>query len=170
MNRSFNLSILCGFLLYALTGVAEEAIETPLEVVSVTPSGDGVSTTFGRITVEFNKPMVALGRSLEGFSGEIPVEVTPGVRCAWRAFETNEYTCFLDDDLEAETTYAIKVLQTAKSLDGSVLGTSREYTFKTALLHVEAETSHWRSLTQPITGLWFSRPVSLDTVLKTVRI
>ncbi len=161
--------ILCGFLLHAIIGVAEEENETPLEVVRVSPSGSGVSTTVGRITVEFNKPIIAFGSQFQEF-GEVHIEISPDVQCSWRAFETNEYTCLLDDDLEPETTYSIKVLHTAESLDGSVLGVNRQYQFKTALLSVRHDWTFWRSPINPGFRLRFSRPVALSTVLQTVLI
>lgn len=156
-------------LFYAIPGLPEGDTSTQLKVVNVTPLGSGVSTSLGRITIEFNKPMVALGGLLQEFE-EIPIEITPSVRCSWRSFDANEFTCYLDDDLEEETTYTIRVLQTAESLDGSMLGQSTEYSFKTALLSVESRWTYWRSPTRPIFRLWFSRPVALSTVLETLRV
>lgn len=154
---------------YAIPGLTEGDPSTQLKVLNVTPLGSGVSTSLGRITIEFNKPMVALGGLLQEFE-EIPIEITPSVRCSWRSFDANEFTCYLDDDLEEETTYTIRVLQTAESLDGSMLGQRAEYSFKTALLSVESRWTYWRSPTRPIFRLWFSRPVALSTVLETLRV
>ncbi|MCY3885175.1 MAG: hypothetical protein OXG24_09725, partial [Gammaproteobacteria bacterium] len=148
-------------------GFTDEEEPSPLEVVKVTPLGGGVSTTFGRITIEFNKPMLAFGRGFQEFN-EIPIEVTPDASCRWRATSANEFICLVGEDLQPETTYTIKVLDTAKSLDGSVLNNSREFTFKTALLSVEQRWPFWKSPTTPVFRLWFSRPVTLSTVVETV--
>lgn len=161
--------ILCGILLFGVDCLAEQENETPFDVVNVTPIGDGVSTTLGRITIEFNKPLMAFGRQFHEFS-EIPVEVSPDVSCAWRAFSTNELTCLLNDDLEPETTYTIKVLDSAESLDGSALANGREFSFTTALLSVSQDWTSWKSPTIPVFRLYFSRPVTMSMVQQTVQI
>ena len=49
----------------------------PLQVVSVTPSGDEVPVTRGEIIIEFNKKMVAFGQTDKDLS-TVPVEIKPG--------------------------------------------------------------------------------------------
>ena len=145
MIRVWRPLTLCCVLLYAFIGSTDQEESTPLEVVKVTPLGGGVSTTMGRITIEFNKPMLALGERFQEFN-EIPIEITPSVACTWRAFSMYEFTCLLDDDLLPETTYTIKVLGTAESLDGSVLTNGHESVFTTVLLAVEQDWMFWKSL------------------------
>lgn len=82
-----SLLVFCCGLLYAISCLPEDEASAPLRVVSVTPLGPDVSTSLRQITIEFNKPMLALGGFLQEFE-EVPIEIAPSVR-GIRLMQTN---------------------------------------------------------------------------------
>ena len=73
--------ILC-FLLVPFSPTHVAAEDQPLEIARITRSGTDVPAG-KRIVIQFNQPVVPLGRMARS-ADEIPVTITPEVKCQWR--------------------------------------------------------------------------------------
>lgn len=139
--------------------------DIPLEIVSVTPSGEEVPTSRGEIIVEFNKKMVAFGQTDKDLS-DIDVKIKPALECTWRWTSPTQLTCIHSDFLRPSTSYVLSVGTSIPAIDGSTLATRRDFGFKTATLTVRGGSFVWRSPTKPIFDVVFSQPMELETILQ----
>lgn len=154
--------------LFSVFAAGEDG-DSPLEIVSVTPSGEEVPTSRGEVTVEFNKKMVAFGQTDRDLS-DVDVDIKPALECTWRWTSPTQLTCTHSDFLRPSTSYVLSVGKSIRAIDGSTIATRRDFGFKTASLTVRGESFVWRSLTQPIFNVVFSQPMELETILQKVHI
>jgi len=102
------------------------AAPPPLHITRITPSGMDVPA--GRqIVFQFDKPVVPMGRMARKAS-EIPIDITPSLKCQWRWLNSGTLACQLDEKsaLKPATRYTIVVNPAASSglAGGSVSGGS----------------------------------------------
>lgn len=142
--------------------------DTQLQVVRVTPSGDEVPVTRGEIIIDFNKNMAAFGQTDQDLT-DVPVEIKPELECTWRWTSANQLTC-VHEALRYTTSYVISIGTSLQALDGSMLDSTHEVSFRTASLGVFGTNSLWRSPTRPIFEISFSQPMALGTILDKVHI
>jgi hypothetical protein len=97
---------------------AEPATSPTLGLLRITPEGNDVPA--GRqIVFQFDRPVVPIGR-MERDAAEIPIDVSPEVRCQWRWINSRALACQLDkaNALQPATRYHITVRPGIKTDDG----------------------------------------------------
>jgi alpha-2-macroglobulin len=115
--------------LYAIDNSNTDNNPKPLEIISITPTGEDVPA--GRqITFKFNKRVVKVGR-MERDASEIPIEIKPEVKGQWRWLDTSTLALMLDDKnaLSHATRYDITVKPGIKAEDGVTLKNTIRQTF-----------------------------------------
>ncbi len=155
MSKKIFLLFSFVFALFVKTAAADE-----LKLLRVTPSGEEV-TERSQIVFQFDRPMTELGR-MDRTAEEVPVEITPAVKCRWRWLNTTALACQLGeaDLLKYAERYEIKVRRGFKSLDGSKMKRGARYVIETQRPEVLSNESSFsgRSLSpqRPIWRVRFS--------------
>ncbi|MBI5895508.1 MAG: large extracellular alpha-helical protein, partial [Desulfobacterales bacterium] len=141
--------------------------ETPLKILRITPEGQDVPA--GRqIVVEFDRPVVPLGR-MERTAEELPITVTPELKCQWRWLNPSALACQLGDEesLAPATTYRLSVAPGIRTQGGATLAGTVRHSFTTLRPGVEnAWFQTWRSPGTPVMLVTFNQPVALGTVTR----
>ncbi|MDH4184297.1 MAG: MG2 domain-containing protein, partial [Nitrospinota bacterium] len=155
--------VMATLLSLAATGVMAES--TTLQISRITPSGSSVEA-LSQIVIQFNKPMVPLGR-MERESSEVPVEIAPALACKWRWVDRSALACQLDDadKMKFATSYKVTVKPGIKAEDGSTLAEQVEHSFTTSLPSVRyTHIRKWIAPGTPAIRVVFSQPVSRQSV------
>lgn len=71
--------------------VAQQGARAPLSITGITPSGTNVPAA-RQIVIQFNRAVVPIGR-MERTAAEIPIEITPALKCQWRWLDTSALAC-----------------------------------------------------------------------------
>jgi hypothetical protein len=136
-----------------------------LQLLRVTPSGDDVPP--GRqIVLEFNRPVVPLGR-MERTSSEVPVTIDPPADCQWRWLNPSALACQLGEKsaLAPSTRYSVTVQPGIKTESGAALAGAVTHTFITERPKVaRVWFVTWLSPTMPQIGVRFNQPVQEASV------
>ena len=160
-------SILSGLLI--LTGAICQsfAAAPPLHITRITPSGTDVPA--GRqIVFQFDRPVVPIGRMARKAS-EIPIVITPPLKCQWRWINSGTLACQLDKNspLKPATRYTIVVNPGIKTQDGATLKKPVHHSFTTVrpkVRHVWFKT--WAAPGMPVIRLTFNQPVFKNSVAR----
>ena len=137
-----------------------------LEVLDVTPGGDGVPPG-QEIVVQFDRDMVPLGRMDWPDVSPPPVTVTPALPCEWRWLDTERLACRLpgEERFRPATRYRVSIGTQLTALDGTRLAHARTATFTTATPRVRfAFFQGWRSPVVPVYLLRFTLPVTSASI------
>jgi hypothetical protein len=144
---------------------AGPATSPTLGLLRITPEGNDVPA--GRqIVFQFNRPVVPLGR-MERDAVEIPIDISPEVRCQWRWINTRALACRLDkaNALQPATRYHITVRPGIKTDDGIAMQVTQEHEFITARPKVSySRFLQWRAPGWPRIQLTFNQPVTKESV------
>jgi alpha-2-macroglobulin len=139
----------------------------PLEILSITPSGDDVPA--GRqIVFQFNRAVVPVGR-MDRKASEIPISITPEVKGQWRWLNTSTLACMLDEKsaLTPATRYEILVSPGIRAEDGATLKEPVKHSFITERPEVVYTWFWtWKAPGMPVIRMTFNQPVSKDSVEK----
>lgn len=135
--------------------------EKELRLVRITP--EGVDVPIGRqIVLEFNRPVVPLGR-MERTAEEIPVTITPALKCEWRWLDTSSLSCNLGekDALVPSTTYQMDIKPGIRAEDGATIAQPLTHRFTTERADVRYSWfKTWTSPGTPIIRAVFNQPVT----------
>ena len=137
----------------------------PLHITRITPSGTDVPA--GRqIVFQFDRPVVPMGRMARKAS-EIPITITPPLKCQWRWLNSGTLACQLDEKsaLNPATRYTLIVNPGIKAEDGTTLEKPVRHSFITlrpGVRHVWFKT--WTAPGMPVIRLTFNQPVFKDSV------
>ena len=144
---------------------AEQAKAGPLQVIRVTPTGEDV-TPSKQITIQFNRPVVAIGK-MERSAAEIPVTITPPLPCEWRWINTSALACNLPEKspMQAATHYMIDMKPGITALDGATIESDYHDEFVTDRPKVNYTQFHiWKGPSLPVLRLSFNQPVEKSSV------
>lgn len=137
----------------------------PLEILSITPSGDDVPA--GRqVVFQFNRAVVPVGR-MDRTSDEIPISIKPAVNGQWRWLNTSALACMMDEDsaLSPATRYEIVVNPGIKAEDGATIKETVNHSFITERPEVVYTWFRtWRAPGMPVMRMTFNQPVSQISV------
>ncbi|TDJ03975.1 MAG: large extracellular alpha-helical protein, partial [Deltaproteobacteria bacterium] len=141
--------------------------KTSLQIIRITPSGEDVPA--GRqIVLQFNRAVVPIGR-MDRKSEEIPIQITPEVKCQWRWLNTTALACQLDDKntLSKATKYKLIISPGIKAEDDVTIGGVHRHEFITERPMVRYPRVHnWKSPGIPIVRITFNQSVSISSVKK----
>lgn len=87
---------------------AEFAQNKELRILRVTPEGEEDVQAGRQIVIQFNRPVVPIGR-MERDNSEIPVVIEPSLQCQWRWLNTSALSCNLDEKMLLGKLPAIKL-------------------------------------------------------------
>ena len=141
--------------------------KTSLQITRITPSGEDVPA--GRqIVLQFNRAVVPIGR-MDRKSEEIPIQITPEVKCQWRWLNTTALACQLGDKntLSKATKYKLIISPGIKAEDDVTIGGVHRHEFITERPMVRYPRVHnWKSPGIPIVRITFNQSVSISSVKK----
>ena len=137
-----------------------------LTILRITPDGEDVPAGH-QITIEFNRPVVALGK-MDRSSSEIPVTITPALTCQWRWITVRTLACELDDKaaMQPSTSYTLTMQPGIKTLDGVTISEPKEHTFITRRATLtDIEFRAWKTPTLPVMRVVWDQSVTKASVL-----
>ncbi|MFO1242481.1 MAG: MG2 domain-containing protein [Rickettsiales bacterium] len=139
--------------------------EKELRILRITP--EGLDVPAGRqIVLEFNRPVVPLGR-MERASEEIPITITPPLKCEWRWLDTSSLSCNLGekDMLAQATKYDLTINPGIRAEDGVTLAEAQHHSFITERPDVRYSWfKTWKSPGTPVIRVVFNQPVTKQSV------
>ncbi|MBN1907319.1 MAG: large extracellular alpha-helical protein [Deltaproteobacteria bacterium] len=141
----------------------------PLEIVSITPSGEDVPAA-RQITFKFNRPVLPVGR-MERDASEMPIEIKPEVKGQWRWIDTSTLALMLDEEnaLAPATRYEITIKPGIKAEEGATLKKAISHTFITERPKVtNTRFKRWETPYVPVIQITFNQPVSKEAVEKQI--
>lgn len=100
---------------------------------------------------------------------EIPIEISPPLKCEWRWLNTSALACQLceEDALKPATRYELTIHPGIKAEDGSTIEKRYDHKFITKRPKIRyAWFDNWRSPGMPVIRATFNQPVSKDSVEK----
>ncbi|OOZ35818.1 hypothetical protein BOW52_11140, partial [Solemya elarraichensis gill symbiont] len=136
-----------------------------LQLTRVTPGGEDVPAG-NQVVFQFNRPVVPVGR-MERDASEIPVDITPALKCHWRWMNTSALACQLDDEsrLTKATKYMVTMRPGIQAEDGTTISEAHSHTFITQRPHVRyASFREWLTPGTPVVRLSFDQPVTKSSV------
>lgn len=154
-------AVLC---LSAQAEIAPQPTTEPLQVVRVTPEGEGIPEA-GQIVIEFNHAMAKLGQ--EPSLTDLPITITPEVKGHWHWI--NEKTLVLnvnaENGLKKAEKYSVIIKPGLKALDGALLSQEVRHEFTTLLPTANwVDFKIWKSPTKPVAEVSFNMPVTKESV------
>lgn len=139
------------------------------EIFNVLPVGKDVSNK-QEIVITFDKEVVPLGAMQRE---SIDIEITPEVACKWRWLNRSSLACTLErqDKLKLATNYNIRVSKNFSKQDNIELSSAYKTSFSTKTPEIySAYTILWQAPTKPYIELFFSMPVTKESVLQAFKI
>src|SRR5690349_20958285 len=149
----------------SLVVVAQQAARAPLSITGITPGGTNVPAA-RQIVIQFNRAVVPIGR-MERTAAEIPIEITPPLKCQWRWLDTSALACQLadGDELTLATRYTLVVGPGIHAEDGATTEGERRHEIVTQRPRVgNVGFATWRSPGMPVMRAVFTQPVSESSV------
>jgi len=135
----------------------------------ITPEGEDVAIG-NQIVIQFDRPVVPIG-VMERNDAEIPVKISPELKCQWRWINTSALACNLDEkeQFKIATTYNVVVSPGIKSADGKTISETFNHQFTTIRPDVEyAWLDQWLSPSQPVINVYFNQYVTKSSVEKSL--
>jgi len=167
MHRFFSF-VFC-VMFFALTSQALSSENSGLSILRITPAGDNVQTT-RQIVLEFNRPVVPLGR-MERSAEEVGITITPPVACQWRWLNSSALACNLgeNDALQKATSYALEIKPVIRAEDGASLAQTTRHSFTTELPAGQyAYLREWEGPALPVMRLNFTQAVTRQSVEESI--
>ena len=141
-----------------------------LRLLRITPQGEDVAA--GRqIVFQFDRPVVPLGR-MERSADELPIAISPELRCQWRWINTDALACQLDEKnaLKPATRYKVRVAPGLRAEGGAVMKKAvvgRFVTERPGVRHVRF--GRWLAPGWPSVQVTFNQPVTRSSVAAHLR-
>lgn len=157
------------FLLFFLNITNLLAAEGDLAILRITPEGENV-VAGNQIVIQFDRPVVPIG-VMERNAAEIPVKISPDLKCQWRWINTSALACNLDqkEQLKNATTYNVVVNPGIKSIDGKTISRVFSHQFTTIRPDVQyAFLDQWLSPSKPLIKVYFNQYVTKGSVEKSL--
>ena len=136
-----------------------------LQILRITPEGDDVPAE-KQIVITFDRDVVPLGR-MERSAAEIPVTLSPALKCDWRWINTSALACNLPDaaPLQQATRYTLDIAPGIKTEDGATLAETYHHSFLTERPAIyDYGFNQWRSPSLPVLRLVFNQSVTSQSV------
>ncbi|HSW14535.1 MAG TPA: hypothetical protein VLI06_16930, partial [Solimonas sp.] len=155
-------------LLWAAAGAASAEA---LTIQRVTPEGEDVKDT-RQIVIAFDRAVVPLGR-MEREASEVPVTITPAVRCDWRWLDPQLLACNLpaEEKLRLATRYEIDIRPEFENDQGERLERGLRVHFLTERPQLRySRISRWDGPGEPVFYARFSQPVTAESVAASFRV
>ncbi|MBF0101866.1 MAG: large extracellular alpha-helical protein [Desulfobacterales bacterium] len=158
-------SILIILSMFCLSHVGYSA-DSEFKVLRVIPTGQDVPAA-RQIVIQFNQPVVPLGR-MQRSSEEIPISITPELKCDWMWLSPDSLACNLGNDsaLKPATKYHMEIRPEIKTQTGEQLKIPYAHEFITerpAVSYTYFNT--WQSPVMPILQVVFNLVVKKESVL-----
>lgn len=134
--------------------------KSDLEILNITPTGEDVPAA-RQIVINFNQPVVPVGR-MDRKSSEIPVTITPALKCEWRWLNTSSLACQLDEHnaLQPSTRYTVVIRPGIKTEQGTGMKKEVTHSFITQRPRVvRVGFDEWIGPGSPKIILKFDQPV-----------
>jgi uncharacterized protein YfaS (alpha-2-macroglobulin family) len=148
-----------------LAAVAQQGARAPLAITGITPANANVPA--GRqIVIQFNRAVVPIGR-MERTAAEIPIDITPPLKCQWRWLDTSALACQLGDgeQFTLATRYTLVVKPGITAEDGATTEGERRHEFVTQRPRVsDVGFATWRSPSMPVMRAVFTQSVTASSV------
>lgn len=141
--------------------------QKPLNITRMSPIGEDISVP-RQIVFQFNRAVVPIGR-MEREQDEIPVTISPELKCQWRWINTSALACQLDDATKPSfsTQYRIIMEPGIKAEDGAMIEAPFEAEFLTLRPRVtQSRFKTWRGPGHPVIRLRLNQPVAKSTIEK----
>jgi len=158
--------LLAELLLLASLGVHAEA----LQVQRVTPEGLDVKDS-RQVLISFDRAVVPLGR-MEREASEVPVTITPALRCDWRWLDPQTLACNLptDEKLRLATRYVVELQPGLSSEEGETLEHAVTRSFVTERPQLRyARLARWDGPGLPLIYTRFNQPVTGASAARALR-
>lgn len=144
---------------------ADAPTSGPLEIIRVTPEGEDVPAG-KQVVIQFNRAVVPIGK-MDRTSAELPIIITPALKCDWRWINTSALACNLPDEapLTPATQYSVEVKPGIKAEDGATIADTYSHEFVTERPAISyKEFKLWKSASYPIIRAVFNQPVDKDSI------
>ncbi len=144
------------------TFAADPSAQLPLEVLRVTPEGEGINEDTNTVVIQFSRAAVPLGR-MDRTASEIGVTISPSLPCQWRWTDTSTLSCFLPSGgkMAAATRYKVTVKPQFDTTVREALKRPVETSFTTELPGLLWPwITAWKSPTEPVVTVNPSLPVA----------
>ena len=141
--------------------------QKPLSITRMSPTGEDISVP-RQIVFQFNRAVVPIGL-MEREQDEIPVTISPELKCQWRWINTSALACQLDDTTKPSfsTHYKIIMEPGIKAEDGAMIEAPFEAEFLTLRPRVtQSRFKTWRGPGHPVIRLRLNQPVAKSTIEK----
>lgn len=150
---------------------AQQANSGDLTLLRMTPEGDNAETT-KEFVFTFDRDVVPVGR-MERTAEEIPITITPTVKCQWRWLSRNTLACRLDekDQLQPSTQYEVVINPGIVTEDGVGMVEAITKKVVTQLPQVKyVNFREWKASDNPVIRVTFNQPVSKSSVAKALEL
>ncbi|HEY0913768.1 MAG TPA: hypothetical protein VGE22_02755, partial [Solimonas sp.] len=142
-----------------------------LNILRVTPSGDDVQDT-RQVVIAFDRAVVPLGR-MERDAAEVPVTISPAIRCDWRWLDPATLACNIPsgEKLRLASRYEIDIRPEFVTEQGEKLerGQTVRFTTERPVLRY-SRVSDWDGPGQPVIYARFSQPVTAASIAAAFRL
>ena len=148
---------------------SDAAAQKELTIQRITPAGTNVPAVGNaarEIVIQFNRPVVPVGQMARTAS-ELPITITPPLKCEWRWLNTSALACQLSERnaMTPSTTYKIEVAPGITAEDGETIAKPYISVFTTERPVVRYGSLHvWKSPGHPVLRLTFNQPVTKSSV------
>jgi len=154
----------------ALLALSLPAQAEVLQVLRITPSGEDAQP--GRqIVIAFDRDVVPLGR-MERDASEVPVSITPEIRCDWRWLDPQTLACNLQNNekLRPATRYEIELRPEIETVAGEKLerAVTSHFISERPMLRY-SRVDRWYGPGEPNAYLSFNQPVTATSVAEALR-
>lgn len=137
----------------------------PLSLLRITPDGEDVPAS-RQIVFQFNQPVVPVGR-MERTADEIPVTITPELKCEWRWLNTTSLACQLgkETQMKPATRYTVTMKRGIKTEAGKTISETVRHEFLTQRPKVSRyRFKTWTAPGKPKILVIFNQPVNEKSV------
>jgi alpha-2-macroglobulin len=159
------IALLFSAFFFAAAHAGAQENQGKLQIFRITPEGDDVLAE-KQIVITFDRDVVPLGR-MDRTSAEIPVTISPALKCEWRWINTSALACNLPDaaPLQQATRYTLDIAPGITAEDGATLAAPYHHTFLTERpAIVDYGFNQWRSSSLPVLRLVFNQAVTQQSV------
>jgi len=142
-----------------------KVVEAP-KVLLATPSNGSVVPVDARITIQFNRPMIALTTLASGEKKAPNVKIEPKVKGRFKWLGTSSFQ-FIPEKLSYSTKYKFTIPANTESADGGRLEEDYILSFNTPAPELIETTPHEKSdQNGPDTSIWlsFNQPMDLQSL------
>ena len=135
-----------------------------LNVLHISPSGDDVPAST-QIVFQFDRSVVAIGR-MDRNDDEIPVSITPALKCEWRWLNSTALACQLPDaEMKQATSYNVLMKPGIITETGVGIAQEVKHSFTTTRPKVTyTRFTNWLTPGTPLIQVTFNQPITKSSV------